>query len=416
MSAVDVCLTSAGMKNLAINNIGPDFTFILGSTNVPCQWVTALFLSAKASRVMSVDSSVAEYVVETAITSHQFNMLMSLGQGSPVRVDQTDYLSLLALAQELGNPGLFISLLRHFQGDLPLSQLSGPAFLDLCTEDAIEVISSRFYRLTVSELDEIPVTTLFYIVSHDSLRVSSEDELYSYICSRIPVDPEYSDLLRCVRFEYLSIECIANLIAMSPSFLNRPLWDSISRRLMPVTPVSPNLRQIKCRATDGDSMDGIIAYLTRKHRGNVDERGVVTITSKSVASEASWKRVRNVADLASHDRFISLAEPNQWVCWDFHELRVRPTLYKLADSPLKNWVLEGSLDAENWVEIDRRTQNPSLYRATVASFPVKKLLSHGFRYIRLTQTGRNHRTNDDEGDILVFRCLELFGTLFEPQE
>jgi hypothetical protein len=35
--------------------------------------------------------------------------------------------------------------------------------------------------------------------------------------------------------------------------------------------------------------------------------------------------VRNIADLGIFSHFCSTDEPGQWICWDFHEMRIRPT-------------------------------------------------------------------------------------------
>jgi hypothetical protein len=47
------------------------------------------------------------------------------------------------------------------------------------------------------------------------------------------------------------------------------------------------------------SKEGIISYLTTKHGGNVNEKGIVTITSKSVYSDNPMHALKNVADLTS---------------------------------------------------------------------------------------------------------------------
>jgi hypothetical protein len=156
-----------------------------------------------------------------------------------------------------------------------------------------------------------------------------------------------------------------------------------------------------------ESLDGIISYLSRKHGGNVQDKGIVTITSKSVDDDPK-SALRNIADLPSESKFRSKDEPGQWVCWDFGKMRVRPTHYTSKTKWLKSWVVEGSLDGEAWTEIDRKTDNEDLHDSTgQASFAVSN--SAECRFIRLTQTGETHH----EGDYLIIRSLEFFGTLLE---
>jgi hypothetical protein len=160
---------------------------------------------------------------------------------------------------------------------------------------------------------------------------------------------------------------------------------------------------------EANSLDGIISYLTRKYEGNVHDKGIVTITSKSVWSNDPKLAVRNVADLTSKSHFFSKDEPGQWVCWDFHEIRVRPTHYTIRTALLKSWVVESSLEGKAWTEIDQKTDNDDFKSGNymAASFAVSN--SAECRFIRLTQTAKDHGKKDDLG----IRAFEFFGTLFE---
>jgi hypothetical protein len=117
---------------------------------------------------------------------------------------------------------------------------------------------------------------------------------------------------------------------------------------------------------------------------------------------------KNVADLTSDSNFCSKNEPGQWVCWDFGEMRVRPTHYTIKTLRLKSWVVEGSLDGRSWTEIDRQTDNQDFEDGwNTASFTVSKPAE--FRFIRLTQTDKNHVGDN----CLVLFAVEFFGTLSE---
>jgi hypothetical protein len=140
----------------------------------------------------------------------------------------------------------------------------------------------------------------------------------------------------------------------------------------PVLTVSDSklLKEVDFPLTAAESVNGLIAYLTRKHGGNVHDKGMVIITSKSVYSEAPGHAVRNVAALTSISAFFSKNEPGQWVCWDFREMRVRPTHYTVTRLALKSWVFESSLDFMNWTEIDRKTDNEDFTHWETATFAV----------------------------------------------
>jgi uncharacterized coiled-coil protein SlyX len=153
-------------------------------------------------------------------------------------------------------------------------------------------------------------------------------------------------------------------------------------------------------------LGGIISYLTRKHGGNVHDKGIITITSKSVWADDPQYAPRNLADFTSDLYFNSRDEPGQWICWDFHQLRVRPTRYTITSGHLQSWVVASSLDGKAWTEIDRKKNNEDLReRPWTASFAVSK--SAECRFIRLTR-GAHFGHNR-----LVLEAFEVFGTLLE---
>jgi hypothetical protein len=155
-------------------------------------------------------------------------------------------------------------------------------------------------------------------------------------------------------------------------------------------------------------LEGIIALLTAEHKGNVHEKGVVMITSKSAWPRAELK-LQNVADLSSKSRFQSHNAAGQWVCWEFPRMLVRLTDYTIESEWLKSWAIEGSLDGENWMELDRHTNTRAFERHAVASFPVG--VEMYCRFVRLMQTGENHQGQLGY-DSLILRAVEFFGTLY----
>jgi hypothetical protein len=300
------------------------------------------------------------------------------------------------LSREFGNSSVHNSHLEHFNGHFLSCQVPDSTTLDLFSEALIGRISSTFFAMTVSELDAISVSVLLHILSHDLLMISSEDDLFSYINSHICSDPEYSDLLQFIRIEYLSAESISYFISVLSDSIDRRFWESISRRLF------PNSHEVEFPLKETNSLDGIISYLTRKHGGNVHDKGIVTLTSRSVVYDDASHALRNVANPTSDSYFCSKDEPGQWICWDFHEMRVLPTHYTITCRFLMSWVIESSLDGEAWTEIDRKTDNEDY-----ATFTVSK--SAECRCIRLTQTGKNHTRNYD----LRILAVEFFRTLLE---
>jgi hypothetical protein len=164
----------------------------------------------------------------------------------------------------------------------------------------------------------------------------------------------------------------------------------------------------------GAPLDGIIAFVSKKCGGNVHEKGVVEVIGKAhnaIPNNAAKK----VADLQANTNFYSVDEPNQFICYDFRKLRVRPTHYTIRSacdgyvnySNLKSWVIEVSDDGRNWTEIDRRMNNSDLNdRNVIQTYQVQKSVE--CRFFRLRQIEKNHRGYDH----IVIASFEVFGTLY----
>jgi hypothetical protein len=126
------------------------------------------------------------------------------------------------------------------------------------------------------------------------------------ISSCICADEEYIDLRRFVHFEYLLSECISDFLSSLPNSIDRRLWESISRRLISHIPYA-----VEFPLQEAELLDGIISYLTRKHAGNAHDKGIATITSRSIYDDHFMRVVRNVAGLTYGSYFDSNDEPGR---------------------------------------------------------------------------------------------------------
>jgi hypothetical protein len=152
-------------------------------------------------------------------------------------------------------------------------------------------------------------------------------------------------------------------------------------------------------------LKGVIAHLTAEYKGNVHDRKVVVITSKSVHHLDYAPKF--AADLKDDSRFKSLKGPNQWICYDFSPGRMKPTNYsvtfhapedKSKKHHSKNWVIEGSNDGKSWTELDRREDlnDPDIVTETLAVRQSLEVSMIRFRQI--------------ENDFLIIYGWEIFGS------
>jgi hypothetical protein len=158
-------------------------------------------------------------------------------------------------------------------------------------------------------------------------------------------------------------------------------------------------------------MRGIIAYLTDSRGGNVHDRGVVNITSSHPNQGA---RNAPIGPEMARQEQCRMEGENQWICYDFKNMRVTITHYTIGGvnmGNLKNWTVEGSRDGATWVELDRRMDEPHLQPASnhplQVTFQVERV--EQMRMVRIHQVGPNHAGKTT----FWIDGLEFFGTIKE---
>jgi hypothetical protein len=153
--------------------------------------------------------------------------------------------------------------------------------------------------------------------------------------------------------------------------------------------------------------DGFISFLTQQYQGNVHDLGIISVTSSGVNSDRNPK---NVVDFESSLYAQTGDAPNSWICYDLKEKRMSVSHYSLRSRPENdgrhpmNWTLEGSMDGQNWIELDRRDNCRELVGLNrSATFSVSK--REFVQQIRLRQHGKD---SNGYGHLTV-SAIELFG-------
>jgi hypothetical protein len=172
------------------------------------------------------------------------------------------------------------------------------------------------------------------------------------------------------------------------------------------------------------SPDGIVAYPARQCGGNVVDRGVMAVTCSKAGSTDGRYDVKNITDMESDWDFYSACRPesqdieerrNNWVCSDFKQRRIvlthsaiRTQNWGTGSSHLKSWIVETSVDGNNWSPIDSQKDNNDLNgKRAMRAFPVAA--AGPCRFIRLVNVGRNHFGTD----CLRIETWEVFGSPIE---
>jgi hypothetical protein len=425
-----------------------DFRFIGNACEITCTTFQAAFVSPRVHMLLQQDKTIDSLILESANQGIDWkrilNLFESLTNGVPIVPNLSDLSDLSDIAAFLGNT----ELLDLFQDDGPIesnsvcSRMRKSHANGRAMDAEITFAASHFEELDLEDLKALDVCLLERIVSSPSLRLEDENSLLAFVRT---VQSGGPILLRYVRAEYLTSEGMSVFLdLLTPMNLDPLIWSSVCHRLIPPiqheeaigsaiadSPFVDSAAEVFEDRWSGPPLfelnqekpfDGIISYLTTKYDGNVHENRVVNLTSSSVRSDYRF-RLDSVVDLDSNSCFLSEDEPDQWVCWDFRERRVRPTHYTMIAPIVRSWDLEASEDGETWILIDHQVDNPDFDDSCLDDdewfqtiwIPASYALSiphwsaAAFRYIRLTQT--DDRPNGD--NVLALIAVEFFGTFEE---
>jgi hypothetical protein len=167
---------------------------------------------------------------------------------------------------------------------------------------------------------------------------------------------------------------------------------------------------------DGFPFDGILSFLSGECGGNVHEKGIVEVSASSIYWSDCPLSV--VVDFNSSSRgFATNNVANSWIRINFKTNRIKPTHYSIRSRTdggghhLRSWVVEGSNNEENWVNLDVQENNCDLTGSgAVHTFAVGN--PDIFSIIRIRQTG----ANSDNSHYLIVKSIELFGTLLRTTQ
>jgi hypothetical protein len=447
-------LSARGLMNVEVQDWSDDFTFIIGDHCYQCRTSVGQFLSPRVCKLRWIDATISELRLEVEDGEELFGSMLEASQGCSIAVDSAHRRTFKGIYAARWNSELYRSVCPELgdeaTGENVVDRLPflSATRCDISTE--LEFIASHFYGFLhrPDALKAFPVSLLYEIISHGSLRVESEDSLYNLSHKGIETNRKMFGLLEFVRFEYCSTDVMNDffdLLSEDCYEINASMWGSLRARLvlpnMTKRQFPPSVKkgkiQVSRQEVEIDVPDGIIAHRTRECGGNVHDHSVVNVTSGSFEKETCGANphsgaygscphsaAKNAADLETNSCFISAFRRkeediphmrNNWVCYDFKERGIVPTHYAIrafscdpGDQHLKSWLVETSADEKRWQVVAREEGTKQLNgRWLTGTFPVAG--GGECRFIRLVDIGRNHPGTD----CLLITAWEIFGSLIE---
>ncbi|OHT15994.1 hypothetical protein TRFO_42129 [Tritrichomonas foetus] len=421
-----ILLSSKGLARLVNAPHSDMINITVGPVTYPVDNHIACYISPLITRMILSDPLLDKFHFSDT-EEDQFYLILDLISGRPVWINDDNVDFLIRAGQIFENEELVELCLRFINEPIKitnvLSKIIRKQELKVDFSAEIEFAASHLFEFDDEVLKQLDVKILRSLLGCRTLQIRNESWLFSFVCSLITrFGDEYRCLLGYIMFEALGDKEMAQFINMiSPEEIDGILWQSLTNRLLKnVSNVSQSPRTTKCFSilsseTESyqyttNSFDGVFANLSKKY-GNLCEKEIVTISSSGNISMPP----NEIIDNSFGGYWYSTNVQNSWVMIDFGtKLRIKPNAYSLRTAHfnpcivehLKSWVLEGSIDAKHWSELDRQKNSQDLNGDfKYKTWPCKEL--EAFRYIRLKQTSKNHHNSH----FLFLNNIELFGTL-----
>ena len=429
-----MALEVPGMDQLSIFKIDKSFCFNVNGMRYFCSRPSAAILSEKAAALLDRNPNAKCMHVPVHDARCMFEMLIEAVNGGVVDLTSPDVDAdlLLRLICEIGNEGLrqqvleFIWTRSEITPENVLTRIADKQKDDLDVTPELNFIAKHSSEVILEKssggtnvLSTLGPKLVKQLLEDPDFVWDGADEIVTLLLE----DPTLCGHLEMIPFALLSSTTMESIVAsIHLEDMTDALWKGLCSRLVcatterdAVTRAGKRLNAKEIPYT-GDMYSGIISVLTDRHKGNLHDLGVVTVTSRDLYGPQYLQKY--VLDLRSESScYESSDSEGAWFCLDFGERMVEVSHYWVrtyGNGPghLKTWVLEGAHDQSTgeWVVLDTVERERSMDRANAVCQRDVDPVKDAFRFIRFRLTGKNH------GGYWILNCsgLELFGKLYEP--
>lgn len=470
-------LSSDGLKNIvpAACRANSDFLFIFGEKEIKMNTIFAEFISPTVSRLHRTDPTIESICFDENIISKRsikvntdqiltediISLLLQVATGHSIELNEEQGYKMRIISILLDNQELFLKINEIYPNESNIDfciqdllfyqqQSQSQSLSNFDYSNIINTIASQFYSINENKLLQLPKSILYRIITNDNLKLKNEDSLFSFIQKIFlkyseEEEEDYDDseekismvsFYEAVEFLELSESKFEEFVRnFDSNEMSKKLWHKLfpcfyinfnkSEKKKMVLNQQRYLAESRHFDYDGNtdhSFQGIIHKLTEEAGGNVNDKGVVKVSSSPTnGNEVISKHAVDFED--NEHYFQSKNEPNSWLMYDFQDSKVKPTHYSIrtrpdggkGDNHPKNWVIEGSNteDDDDWVILDSRNDITILDDSNAShTFEIQTQLesNESFRYLRLRQTGPNTQTGNYY--FLTLSALEYFGILY----
>lgn len=420
-------LRKSCVLGIPIQSFEKDFSFIVNGKEFRTNRLVADLLSPNICQIHQIDptSNIFEFNTKN---NGDFSNILSLINFKPndflenelpfvlevLEILGTELLEIYELNEfkEMSNDNIFTLINKHKKyGQFYSKQLG----------EEITFISSHFFELCEKkeeDLINLDINILQSILNNPKLKANDEDQLLRFVNKLYSKNPDNSFLYETILFSNVSNETMEEFASLFDiNDITGGIWHRLTERLTNKKIKSDRYAEFKhlkeIPYQEGQQFSGIIKYLRDKTSNKIDNEIVISHSSlRDSGQEAS-----NVVLYERSDKyFCSGNNPDSWICFEFKKHRIILTGYQIQTTRWgsnwnpKSWIVEGSLDGDDWKNLDEQKDYPYLkeYDHT-CNFTLENHTKLGCKFIRFRQTGPNWNNSN----YFSLRHVELYGNIYE---
>lgn len=397
-------LQTDSILQVPLQSYNQDFTFIVNGERYQTNKVSADLLSTKISKMHQIDLTISEYSITTRAQG-DFQFVLGLLKFNQENIPETQYPFLSEIIDHLGTEKVTVNIpTKEIKMenviDLLLLHEKSRFFFKKNFLSEIDFLSEHFYEIQENQKEELfklSKDTLEKVINNEKLSLQSEDQLLDVIDELYSRNEEFIDFYEFVYFKNVTNEQMKKFVYnIKFEYLTRNGWLSLSKRLILENDDDENIKKrykiTKFRDIpySNNNLKGIFNYF--RTQSNIKDEVEVTL-SKYNHGDAD-----KLLDIESTENFYcTQSEPNSWICFEFKKHKIIPSNYAIKSMAygsnshhLKSWVIEGSKDGINWIEIDKQTDCSDLNGSYfVRTFPISMKNEESFKFLRIRQIDKN---------------------------
>lgn len=455
-----ITLSTNGLKNINFSDYQNQFTFIVNGKSFKCSRIIADFLSPKVAQLHFTDISASKLIIDTQTKTGNFEQILNLAFGGEIVVNEINRDFLEEVSNQLENEEIFIHSIppidwnkikeekenntnnlsdktsQNIEYNTNDKEENDPYISDydelfsriqkknefstgkrpISIDEEVEYFASFFYEIfdldqIKDKLYKINYSILYQILTNEKLVLKNEGQLANLIMTLAEKlkDESFYSLFEFVQFENLTLTEMNNFLNHFESvFINKKIWEKLKIRLQSdiITQKIDNLNRYKSISFDYDINDnkneGILNYFLNSLE-KTDNRNLINVSSSS----------GNAENILQNQEFSTSNIPNSWILFDFNSFRIFLKSYSIkcystVPYNMKQWVVEGSNNLNEWIELDSKNTYDLNQARAIRNFSCQNKVQMMFRYLRLRHTGMNGASTAQ----MFLGGIEFYGDVF----